>query len=329
MGIPLIIAHFGGSPRYLRLSLQSAAQFNCDVVLIGDELNANHWGNHWGSDQAGMGKFREFMHSYVKMSDYPDSYEAAFWKRPFVVEAWMKSEGIKEVFLIDSDVMSFADYSKEIAPLLPGNCQATLMVTSRKQGIGELWSSLHFSYWTREALQDFTAFCVNAYKDRSIRMKLEAKYQWHIDNHRPGGVCEMTLLHFWAEQNSTTVLNLAKPINNCVADLAISGSTNYFEDEYEMLGGFKRLVFRDGVPYGFNRILNREIRFWCLHCQGGAKSLMWLLQCPSLRAFFPHLHRLNPIGGTERKPKFYIQGAWKRLMRMTWKGTRGGWIDRV
>ena len=299
----------------MRLSLQSAAQFNREVVLIGDESNAKLWRNHWNSDQAGVGKFREFIQSYVKMSDYPDSYEAAFWKRPFMVEAWMKSEGIEEVFLIDSDVLSFADYAKEVAPLLPGNCRATLMVASRNQGIGELWSSLHFSYWTREALEDFTAFCINAYKDRSVRIELEAKYQWHIDNHRPGGICEMTLLHFWAAKNGSAVLNLAKVINNSVADLSISEPTNYFDDEYEMRGGFKKLVFRNGVPYGFNRILNQEVRFWCLHCQGTAKSVMQLLQSGGLRAHFADVHRLNRfIGALDRKSKSYLESALKRLM---------------
>jgi len=85
------------------------------------------------------------MHSYIKMSDYPDSYEAAFWKRPFVVEAWMKSEGVKEIFLIDSDVISFADYSKEVAPLLPNNYRATL-IAKLNQDIEEWAASLHSSY---------------------------------------------------------------------------------------------------------------------------------------------------------------------------------------
>lgn len=310
MGIPVIIAHFGGNQKYLRLGLESAAKFNHEVVLIGDESNANLWGNHWNSDKAGTGKFREFMHGYVRMADY-DSH----WKRWFMIEAWMKSEGIKELFLTDSDVMSFADYSKEVAPLLPSSCRAALM-TSHKQGIWELWSSPHFSYWTREALEDFTAFSINAYKDRSIRKKLEAKYQWHIDNNRPGGVCEMTLLHLWAAKNSMAVMNLAKAIKNSVADLVISESNNYFDDEYEMRGGFKKLVFRNGVPYGFNRILKQEIRFWCLHCQGGSKGVMQLLHRVSLRAFFPHLYWLNRFPqALKRKSKSYIKVALMGMVR--------------
>jgi hypothetical protein len=300
MGIPVIIAHFGGCPRYLELSLKSAASFNPEVVLIGDHSNTNFWGNHWNSDQAGMGKLREFMHSYIKMSDYPDSYEAVFWKRPFVVEAWMKSEGIKELFLIDSDVMSFANYAREVAPLLPDSCRATL-IAKPDQKIGEWASSLHFSYWTREALEDFTEFCAHAYRDPSIRVKLEAKYRWHVDNHSSGGVCEMTLLHLWAEKNNATVFNLAKVINNSVVDGGITISTNYFEDEYEMRDGFKRLVFRNGAPYGFNKILNQKVRFWCLHCQGDSKGMMPFLQSRGLTPYFAHLYRLKRFTGALKR----------------------------
>lgn len=291
-GIPVVIAHFGGSPKYLKFSLASAARFNSDVVLIGDQANKGFWPNFWNSNGVESHKFRKFMDSYVKLSDYPDQYERAFWQRPFMIEEWMKGEGVKELFLIDSDVISFANYSKEVAPLLPADCKATVMVTARDQEIDELWSSLHFSYWTDEALEDFTNFIVNAYSDQNIRPKLEAKYRWHFDHHRPGGVCEMTLLHFWAAQNRDRVLNLAKVTGQCVADLGVSASTNYFEDEYEMRGGFKRLVFRNGIPFGFNKVLRQEVRFWCVHCQGKAKGAMRFLRRPGLRAFFPDLYRI-------------------------------------
>src|SRR6516225_3521938 len=102
MAIPLVIAHFGGTPEHLKLSLDSAVRFNNEVVLIGDDSNANIWGRHWNSLHADTVKFRKFVSSYVKMSDYPASYEIAFWKRPFMVEEWMKAEGIKNLFLVDS-----------------------------------------------------------------------------------------------------------------------------------------------------------------------------------------------------------------------------------
>jgi hypothetical protein len=290
MGIPVVIAHFGRH-NYLQFCLQSAARFNTDVVFIGDESNKSLWPSCWNSGQADTQKFRQFMDSYVKLSDYADPYEMGLWKRPFMIEAWMKEEGVEKLFIIDSDVMSFADYSKEVAPQLPADCGATIMVTAAEQEIGDWWSSFHFSYWTREALQDFTSFIVAAYRDPNLRGKLEAKYRWHIDNGRPGGICDITLLYFWAKEHAGKVLNLAKVTNQCVADLGVNTSTNYFDQEYEMRGGFKRLVFRNGIPFGFNKVLRQEVRFWCLHCQGQAKGVMPFLGRRGLRAFFPELYR--------------------------------------
>jgi hypothetical protein len=290
--------------------LESAASFNTDVVLIGDGSNESFWRDHWNSDRVDPGRFREFMDSYVKLSDYPDSYEMAFWKRPFVVDAWMKSEGIKELFLLDSDVLTFADYSKEVAPLLPDGYQATLIAPAGDKEINRLWASLHFSYWTREALDDFTSFIVNAYRNPQMRGKLESKYRWHLENRQPGGVCEMTLLYSWAAENCQKVFNLARVIGSSVADLAITQSANYFDDEYEIRGGFKRLVFRNGVPFGFNRVLNQEVRFWCLHCQGEAKRVMRILQQPSFRPFFSELYRLARLSEVLRlKSKSLIRGV--------------------
>lgn len=290
MGIPVVIAHFGRQS-YLQLSLESAVRFNTDVVLIGDGSNKSFWRNSWNSDRADIPKFCKFMDSYVKLSDYPDSYEMANWKRPFMMEAWMKEEGIERLFLLDSDVMSFADYSKEVAPQLPPECSATIMVTAGEQKVGDWWSSPHFSYWTREALEDFTTFIVAAYRDPNLRSKLESKYRWHIDNGRPGGVCDMTMLYHWAAQNTGKVFNLAKVTHHSVADLGVGASTNYFDDEYEMRRGFKRLVFRNGIPFGFNKVLQQEVRFWCLHCQGQAKGVMPFLHRWGLRTFFPELYR--------------------------------------
>jgi hypothetical protein len=295
VAIPVVIAHFGSAPSYLKHSLESAARFNGEVVLIGNEPNREIWPNHWDRNRLESAKYQAFLDSYTKLSDYPDAYEQAFWERPFMVESWMRAEGVEEVFLLDSDVLTFADYTREVVPVLPGDCQATLMMPAGDQEIAHVWSSLHFSYWKREALDDFNTFMVNAYRDGEMRSVLDAKYRWHLDHHQPGGVCEMTLLYYWARNNQVKVSNLAEVTGGSVADLAITQSNNYFDNEYGMHRGFKRLVFRDGVPFGFNQVLRKEVRFWCLHCQGNAKSAMRFLRRPGLRAFFPDLYRIAQL----------------------------------
>jgi hypothetical protein len=286
MKLPVVIVHYGGSPSYLKFALEGAARFNKEVVLIGDESNQALWTNHWNSDEAILDNYKRFQRSYVKMSDYPDSYENAFWKRFFALEHWMKHERVDELFLLDSDVMTYADYSKKVVPLLGNACRAAL-VTKMDQEDLQWASSAHFSYWKRDALEDFVKFCLNAYDDNSIRKRLEKKYrQRHLEKKKPGGICDMTLLHLWQENSSGTVSNLAKVTNGVAADWCITEPGNYVNDEYEMRSGFKKFIFKNGIPYAYNKILGSEVRFLCVHCVGNSKPMMQFLRKGRCRFHF-------------------------------------------
>ncbi len=286
--VPTVIVFFG-RPSYLQISLNAAAAFRNEVVLLGDESNRSLWKNHWDCDRVPAPKFEAFGRVYVKMSEYPERYERAFWRRPFVLEEWMRREGIDRVFLLDGDVVTFANYAGEVMPRLSGGCAAGLMRLEDQEEL-ELATSMHCSYWTLAALEDFTSFCLAAYTDQQTRGRLEAKYRWHLERRRPGGVCEMTLLELWRTRHEGSVCNLARATGGAAADLAIATAANCRADEYATRWGLKRLVFRDGQPYGWNRKLGRQIRFWCVHCQGSCKALMPLLHHGGyLRRLYPHL----------------------------------------
>jgi hypothetical protein len=283
--IPVVIAHFGSKPEHLGFALKSAADFNKTVVLIGDNTNQDYWADHWDTSQITFDKFQEFQRHYQKMSDYSTSYEMAFWKRMFVLEDWLKARGYQQLFLLDSDILTFANYAKEAYPRLPPNCQASLMSQKNQEAFSWV-ASCHFSYWTLEALQEFTTFCIEAYKNETMRDKLAKKYQWHRDNGLTGGVCEMSLLYLWSE-NNPKVINFTQVIDNCTFDNSITSSMNYLDDEYQMQFGVKDFVFRDGSPYCYNKVLKKNIRFLGIHCQGRAKGLMKFLYSKQLRNFYP------------------------------------------
>ena len=153
-------------------------------------------------------------------------------------------------------------------------------------------------------MEDFTDFCIEAYSNKNIRDKLEAKWQWHIDNHKLRGIIDMTLLYLWSKDNPkvanlTTVIN-----NNMTLDHNINSSTNYLEDEYQMQFGLKKLIFKNGIPYGYNKNLNKEIKFLCIHCQGGAKGVMRFLYYKQLRDFY---YIGNLVRVTKGKMKLLIK----------------------
>lgn len=251
---------------------------------MGDNSNKNMWLKHWDSASVKSDKWRAFRNRYVKMSDYTTEYETGFWKRLFLLEDWMHEENVTKAFMVESDVISFVNYSYHVYPYLPADCIAALMIPQR-QDI-EVWAaSTHFSFWTISALEDFTSFCIDAYANDHIKHTLASKHQWHTTNRVPGGISEMTLLYLWSKNNAK-VFNLCGIINDTTFDLAMCDSRNYFENEYRMRLGFKRFTFRNGIPYGYNKILEKEIRFGCIHCQGWAKSIMRFLYSPNMQKFY-------------------------------------------
>jgi hypothetical protein len=282
--IPVIIAHFNQQPNYLKFALKSAANFNKIVVMIGDESNKFFWNNHWNTTPIKSQKYQDFQKCHVQMTDFSKEYEDSFWKRMFMLEEWMIINNVEQTFLLDSDVMTFANYSTELAPILFDSYIASLM-TCEKQDDFRWASSCHFSYWTLEGLRDFTSFCIEAYSNKTIKEQLEAKWKWHNANNKPGGISEMTLLYLWSKDNAK-VANSSKVINDMVAEHSMNISTNYLEDEYQMQLSVKKIIFKKGIPYGFNKVLNKEIRFLCIHCQGTAKILMRFFYYENLRPFY-------------------------------------------
>ncbi|MGB3297851.1 MAG: hypothetical protein WBA76_06245, partial [Phormidesmis sp.] len=273
---------------YLKVALESAKKFNSEVLLLGDSANRDLWPNHWDASSSKPEKYQAFLEHYIKMSDNPTAQDLSCWRRHFLLETWMKENSAPAVFLIDSDWVTFANYTTEVATQLPSECAATLMHSNQPADSTQYkWSaSPHFSYWTIEALEEFTDFCIEAYKNESIRNRLVEKYQWHLEHNKVGGICDMTLLHLWYKQTQLNVVNLAQVMNGKVLDLTINRSTNYFESEYQMAFGLKKLRFKNGVPYGYNRRLQSEVRFLGLHCQGGAKVASRFLGNSNLRGMY-------------------------------------------
>lgn len=287
--IPVIISHFTGKPNYLKYALESAQKFNQTVLLIGDQTNQNFWHNHWDATDIKSPKYQEFLKYYEKMSSYGVDYETGFWKRMFMLEYWMKENDVKKVFLLDSDILTFANYAKELSDFFFNNNYVAGFMTyaPEKQKINYYWdSSCHFSYWTIEGIEKFTDFCVEAYRNQNVKNKLESKYKWHLQNNRPGGVCEMTLLFLWSQENDN-IINFTKEANNIVLDHNINMSGNYFDDEYDTYLGMKKFAFINDLPYCYNKVLMKQVRFLSIHCQGGAKVVMrFLVKSHFLRNFY-------------------------------------------
>lgn len=285
--IPVVIAHLYSCPGYLIHALECAAGFNDKVVLIGDSSNQKLWGNHWNADTIKSPKYQQFMEHFFKMSDYPETFETSFWRRMFLLEDWMKLHHVEKAILLDSDVASFINYTSGIYPLLPENCLAALMIPQQDFASIGIWAaSTHCSYWTLEGISSFTDFCIDSYANRNnVMEQLQSKHQWHLENQAPGGVCEMTLLYLWS-LNNNRVYNLTEVFHDMVADWGVNSPSNYYKNEYRATFGIKHLVFKDGIPYGYNKLLKKQVKFLCVNCQGRSKIAMRYLASKRLKSFY-------------------------------------------
>ncbi|WAS04963.1 hypothetical protein LQF76_13245 [Gloeomargaritales cyanobacterium VI4D9] len=282
--IPVVIAHFGNQPEYLKYALEAAARWNQDVIFIGDDGNKNAWANHWSISGVTIPKWVEFENSYIKLSNYPEHYEKAILFRLFVMDYWLQTAAVNGAFLIDSDVVTFADYTQEVYPLIKNEYQAGFM-TPKNPGHPLWMSSPHFSFWTPEAAAELTDFCIRAYREDEWLNLLKTTYQEMASQRIGGGICDMTLIYAWS-QNRTDVANFSSVLNGATFDHGISLAGNYLDNEYVQRFGLKQLTFRDGIPYGYNQVTQEYIRFWGIHCLGGSKWLMKRFLSPRWRHFY-------------------------------------------
>lgn len=295
MNIPVIIFHVGYK-NYLKLALKTAKKYNNDVLLIGDESNKMAWDFHLMKDELTSPVYQDFLKVYTQMSSYNAEYDLLIFERFFALREWMKSNHTKEAWMLDSDVISFGNCSEKYSKYLQNSIAALSIPQHQEKDY--TWAAFgHNSYWTLEGITSFTDFCIETYSTNlSV---LQEKYEWHIKNNIPGGVCEMTLLYLWAKER-TDVLNTAHVYNGITIDNWITSSGNFDLNEYPVtLGGIKHIRFKEGVPYSFNQKLGKDVAFLSLHFQGSAKKYMNFFANERLKKFY----QLAPVWELVRPQK--------------------------
>lgn len=275
---PVVISHFDGCPPYLRHALRTARRHNPRVVLLGDRSNVERWPDSVDCADWDTVPYAAFRRVFQKLSFYADDYERAFWRRLFMLEAWMSDGHHASAVLLDSDVVTFADFSQAMAPFLADGCDVGLMTPHEQENY--LWaSSCHVSYWSLTALREFLDFCIATYEQAPRREVLEEKWRWHQATQTLGGVCEMTLLYLWARSRAR-VANFTQVVGGATFDHNLNDAANYWPGEYATSAGRKTIRFANGRPYAMNLRTQQRVTFHTLHCQADAKRLMGLFANP-------------------------------------------------
>jgi len=280
--IPVVMVH-GGKVRpgeaedFLATTLKQAHQWNDEVILLGGPRVKGHaakaqvgYHDYFADYYTGV---RDFVDDhYVQLSHYSRAYDIAVMERYFVLRDFMLANDIEIICNLDSDVMVYCDLTKEASRLPPDMYGAYCipLVQFRYR----LSASAHTAFFTKAGIVELCDFITNSYVNPGRFAVLQEKWDWHVRENKPGGVCDMTHLYLFSQEHPAKVWNLTGTISgDGVFEHNINVAENGLPQAFRMSGRRKEIVWKKGCPYGFSTKLGTLVRFNTLHLQGSAKYL--------------------------------------------------------
>jgi hypothetical protein len=279
--LPIIIYHLGNQ-EYVKIGLLQAIKNNKTVILI---TNTTEF-KDLPITVVDANKYSKYLTPLQKMykhfSTNPPQLEFLCVYRWFVVYEYMKETGIKRAFLCDSDVLIYENLT-EINNKFLHLYDYMLCSSDAKNVTGGQ------SVWNLSELEKFIMYSIRFYQTQIPNIEV-----WHKTYTDAGGVCDMTLLYYFAHRDKTDkFVGLQLPgypmIENDLTQVFTTGEdkttfdlhlltqgNHPYPDDYETepTSGNKNIKFKDGKPYCYNKRLGCDVRFILLHFQGRNKRIM-------------------------------------------------------
>ena len=296
--IPVFLVNQGYQP-CLYYAIESAKQYNNHVILLGDEFNRG-FGDEWYPIEEYISEENHrFQKVYRHLSTNAKQFEMICFLRFFILYDFMVKHNLKKCVYIDSDVLSFVDYTDYYTK---HRCNCSLVMDET------LFMSGHCSFWTVDFLRDFLLFLLDMYENHVDKLK-KILANMRMNGEVSGGICDMTLLTLWGREKDG-IWNIARYIDEEVFDHNINSSKNYVRDEYKMncLLRMKKIIYKKNKKPYFISKDGRLIKVNCIHCQGGAKSIMHgIWQANHVEIF---IHRMWFVLKTEVKTMIGYVNKW-------------------
>lgn len=270
-----------GKQDYLKIAARASQSSGNQVILIGnDEQTGALCEAYYDDSVIDLPDYRKFESQYVHLSSAPREFELLCFKRYFYLYEVAKLRGLTHFWMIDSDAIVLQNLSAISNDCLLTNGYCAAISTPRQSSIdrGGYWwaSSPHTSFWTLNGLENFIRFLGGLYEGE-LRKMLNEKYEWHIKNNMPGGICDMTALFLW-QRSKNNVYNLAKAHLDGLLffDNNLNESGNVSDHEFLMVRNVMlKKVIRKGDGYWVSKQVDgQHIPAAALHFQGRAKSCM-------------------------------------------------------
>src|SRR6185312_5570076 len=190
--IPIIYIHFGKVPDYFIKSINSAAVYNENIILLTD-TDFKHQGvtvfkvNLFNKD------IDSFISVYKHMSTNTREFEEICIKRLFILRNFMNQQNIDVCYYSDSDVMIYDDLGVVYQQYKDYDAVYTL---PQNQDDYRWVASACCSYWKKQTINEFCEFIIESYTGKGKEL-LDEKWKYHVDNNIAGGICDMTLLYLF------------------------------------------------------------------------------------------------------------------------------------
>lgn len=238
---------------------------NSSIVLIGDK--SNYKGiqiellEHLQSDD-----LSELKKYYIHRSTNIEEFEFFCWERWFYLRNYMRKYHIASALYLDSDVLLYSsiDEIKNAYSDITWRCGLSIPKEGPASG--------HCSYWTIDCLEDFCRFTIESFRDQKYVAVYEKKWDWHLAQKVPGGVCDMTTLYLFYELYADRIINIAQSYKFNVFDNNMNSASNYKSNQYIVEHGIKKVKFINNRPYFLKVYGTEELdQVHALHFQGSSK----------------------------------------------------------
>ncbi|RTQ36691.1 hypothetical protein EJP69_02820 [Variovorax gossypii] len=216
--------------------------------------------------------YERFCRSYVHLSSNPPEFEKICFRRYFLLARFLEFHPeVQDFVLVDSDVLLFQGAGAHIRRLA-GKADFSGSRMQSADGWNPCQISPHVSYWTSNGLRRFVAYVLDSYSTPSGRRKLREIAARFAARGVRGGVSDMTLLYLWAHATGNDD-PINRVLDGTVVDHNINGMHNLHRGEFKVLGGAKRIAWREGKAW-LTSTTGDMTRVVALHFQGSAKMAM-------------------------------------------------------
>jgi hypothetical protein len=260
--LPIVFIHQANSD-YLKYALAQAHKSNPQsaIYLVGDASTERHEFVEQHSMFDYFHGAARFAAIYKHYSTHPIGFELINFQRWFILREFLIANGLERCLYLDSDTMLYANVTEDSRKFKHFD------FTLSHGMIGCTFFLNRF-----DALTEFCDFLVDIYagKDKYAYDRLVAHFTARRMNGLPGGACDMTALQLYNELHFGEIGEVTQVIDGSVYDPAITSPVPGFE----MQNGIKKLVWKDGIPYGTHVRTGEQVRFNSLHLQGQTKHLM-------------------------------------------------------